>query len=148
MQHKNQSQSDTSKPKLLDQVKIQLRSMHYSKRTEESYISWIKRYILFNDKTHPNNLGKEHIRNFLNHLVVERNVAASTQNQALQAILYLYKEVLKKDVGWIEDIKRPTKPKHIPVVFTKAEAHTIINNMSGHTQIYYRAALRFWFAFV
>lgn len=78
MQYKNQSQSDNTKPKLLDQVKTQLRAMHYSKRTEESYVSWIKRYILFNNKIHPNNLGKEHIKNFLNHLVVVRNVSALT----------------------------------------------------------------------
>ena len=146
MQYKNQSQSDNSKPKLLDQVKIQLRSMHYSKRTEESYIGWIKRYILFNNKTHPKDLRKEHIRNFLNHLAVDRNVSASTQNQALQGILYLYKEVLHLDIGWIEDIKRPTKPKHIPVVFTKAEAHSIINNMFGIprfiTELLYGSGLR------
>ncbi len=146
MQYKNQSQSDKSKPKLLEQVKTQLRSMHYSKRTEESYISWIKRYILFNNKIHPKDLRKEHIRNFLNHLAVDRNVSASTQNQALQGILYLYKEVLHLDIGWIEDIKRPTKPKHIPVVFTKAEAHTIINNMFGIprfiTELLYGSGLR------
>lgn len=76
-------------------------------------------------------LGKDDIRNFLNYLAVERNVSASTQNQALQGILFLYKEIIHKDVGWIDDIKRPTKPKHIPVVFSKAEAHSIIQNMEG-----------------
>ena len=131
MKIKNQSHIKSSKPKLLEQVKIHLRAMHYSSRTEESYVNWIKRFILFHNKIHPENLGKDDIRKFLNHLAVERNVSASTQNQALQGILFLYKEIIHKEVGWIDDIKRPTKPKHIPVVFTKAEAHSIIQNMEG-----------------
>lgn len=134
MQYKNQSQNGQDKPKLLDQIKIKMRSMHYSKRTEESYINWIKRFILFHNKTHPEKLGKDEIRKFLNHLAVERNVSASTQNQALQGILFLYKEILHQDVGWINDIERPTKPKHIPVVYSKTEAHAVINNMSGLPQ--------------
>jgi integron integrase len=134
MQYKNQSQSDNSKPKLLDQVKTKMRALHYSKRTEESYVNWIKRFIIFNNKTHPEKLGKDEIRKFLNHLAVERNVSASTQNQALQGILFLYKEILHLDVGWIDDIERPTKPKHIPVVYSKSEAHTVINNMTGLPQ--------------
>ncbi len=135
MQIKNQSQKESGKPKLLDQVRTHLRSLHYSRRTEESYINWIKRFVLFHNKTHPENLGKDDIRKFLNHLAVDRNVSASTQNQALQGILFLYKEIIHKDVGWVDDIKRPTKPKHIPVVFTKAEAHSIIQNMEGLPKI-------------
>lgn len=146
MLNKNQSQSDKNKPKLLDQVKIKMRALHYSRRTEESYVNWIKRFILFHNKTHPDKLGKDDIRKFLNYLATERNVSASTQNQALQGILFLYKEIINKDVGWIDDIERPTKPKHIPVVFTKTEAHTIINNMSGIpqliTQLLYGSGLR------
>jgi integron integrase len=135
MQTRNHSQIKTSKPKLLDQVRIHLRSLHYSRRTEESYVNWIRRFVIFHDKTHPENLGKIELRNFLNHLAVERNVSASTQNQALQAILFLYKEILHLDIGWIDDIERPVKPKHIPVVFTKAEAHVIIQNMEGLPKI-------------
>lgn len=131
MQIKNQSQIQLNKPKLLDQVRIHIRSLHYSRRTEESYVNWIRRFILFHNKTHPDKLGQVEIRNFLNYLVVQRNVSASTQNQALQAILFLYKNILQKDVGWIENINRPTKPKHIPVVFSKAEAHTVIQNITG-----------------
>lgn len=74
MQYKNQSQNGQGKPKLLDQVKTHLRSLHYSKRTEESYTNWIKRFILFHNKTHPEKLGKDEIRNFLNHLAVDKNV--------------------------------------------------------------------------
>jgi len=131
VQIKNHSQKESGKPKLLDQVKTHLRTLHYSRRTEESYVNWVKRFILFHNKTHPEKLGKDDIRKFLNYLAVDRNVSASTQNQALQGILFLYKEIIHKDVGWIDDIKRPTKPKHIPVVFTKAEAHSIIQNMEG-----------------
>lgn len=145
MQIKKQ-QISNNKPKLLDQIKIHLRSLHYSRRTEESYINWIKRYIFFHNKTHPEKLGKDEIRKFLNYLATERKVSASTQNQALQAILFLYKEIIHKDVGWIDDIQRPTKPKHIPVVFTKAEAHSIISNMEGLpkliTSLLYGSGLR------
>ncbi len=131
MQIRNYTHTQDKKPKLLEQVKIHLRSLHYSNRTEESYINWIKRFILFHNKTHPEKLGKDEIRNFLNYLAVERKVSASTQNQAMQAILFLYKEILQKDIGWIENIKRPTKPKHIPVVFSKSEAHSVIQNIEG-----------------
>lgn len=134
MQYKNQSQIGQAKPKLLDQVKTHLRSLHYSRRTEESYINWIKRFIIFNNKMHPEQLGKDQIRKFLNHLAVERNVSASTQNQALQAILFLYKEIIHKDVGWVDDIQRPVKPKHIPVVFSQSEARIVLNNISGLPQ--------------
>jgi len=129
---KNQTKS---KPKLLVQVREYMRTLHYSKRTQESYINWIKRFIIFHNKTHPEKLGKDEIRLFLNYLAVERNVSASTQNQALQGILFLYKQILHKDVGWIDDIKRPSTPKHIPVVFTKTEAHSIIEQMEGIPKI-------------
>ena len=121
----------SGKPKLLDQVKNEMRVKHYSRKTEESYISWIKRFILFNNKKHPNEMGKEEIQKFVNHLVIDKNVSSSTQNQALQGILYLYKNVLKKDVGWIEDIKRATRIKHLPVVFSKKETAKIFEHLSG-----------------
>jgi len=89
------------KPKLLDQVRITLRTNHYSKKTEESYTSWIKQFIIFNNKIHPDLLGENEIRNFINHLAVNKHVSASTQNQALQGILYLYKKVLKKR-DWLD----------------------------------------------
>ena len=132
MEIKNQTKS---KPKLLVQVRNYMRTLHYSKRTQESYVNWIKRFIIFHNKTHPEKLGKDEIRLFLNYLAVERNVSASTQNQALQGILFLYKQILHKDVGWIDDIKRPSTPKHIPVVFTKTEAHSIIEQMEGIPKI-------------
>jgi integron integrase len=121
----------SAKPKLLDQVRITMRAAHYSKRTEESYVNWIKRYIHFHNKRHPNVMGTEEIRNFVTSLAVDHNVSASTQNQALQAILYLYKNILKKDVGWINEIKRSTRIKHLPVVFSKKEIIKIFEHLTG-----------------
>ncbi len=124
-------QTENHKPKLIDQIKTELRVNCYSKKTEEAYVGWIKRFILFHNKRHPNEMGKEEIQKFINHLSVEQNVSSSTQNQALQAILYLYKNVLKKEVGWLEDIKHATRIKHLPVVFSKAETAKILSNLSG-----------------
>ena len=90
-----------SKPKLLDEVRTRLRFRHYSLRTERSYTDWIKRFILFNGKRHPRNLGAPEITAFLSSLATEGHVAASTQNQALSAILFLYKQVLKVDLPWL-----------------------------------------------
>ncbi|MBX3006391.1 MAG: integron integrase [Melioribacteraceae bacterium] len=118
-------------PKLLDQVRICLRTNHYSPRTEESYIGWIKKFIIYNNKTHPEKLGKEEIQKFINHLAVDKYVSASTQNQALQAILFLYKNIIKKDIGWLKEIKYVKKIKRLPVVFTRGETATIINQLSG-----------------
>jgi integron integrase len=125
----------TQKPKLLDLVRMELRTNHYSPKTETSYTSWIKKYIIFNNKIHPDKLGAEAIRNYLNYLAVERNVSSSTQNQALQGILFLYKKVLQKDVGWIEEIKHTKRIKHLPVVFSRNEAAEIIKNLEGTIKI-------------
>jgi integron integrase len=119
------------KPKLLDLVRTELRTKHYSIKTEESYISWIKRFIIFNHKTHPEKLGSESIKNFINYLAVSRHVSASTQNQALNGVLYLYKNVLKKDPGWINDIKFAQRRKHLPVVLTKDEVNKIFVHLKG-----------------
>ncbi|MFA5805659.1 MAG: phage integrase N-terminal SAM-like domain-containing protein [Melioribacteraceae bacterium] len=120
-----------NKVKLLDQIRISLRTNHYNQKTEESYTSWIKRFIIFNNKVHPEKLGKDEIRNFLSYLAIERHVSSSTQNQALQGILYLYKNVLRKEVGWIEDIKHATRVKHLPVVFSKREVIKIFEYLGG-----------------
>lgn len=119
------------KPKLLDQVRITLRANHYSRKTEEAYLSWIKRFILFNNKRHPSEMGETEIKQFLNYLAVEKHVSASTQNQALQGILYLYKNVLNKNIGWIENIKHIARVKHLPVVLTKDEVNKIFSYLEG-----------------
>jgi integron integrase len=123
------------KPKLLDEVRTQLRVNHYSKKTEEAYLNWIKRYIYFHNKTHPEKLDKSDIQKFLNHLTINNNVSSSTQNQALQGILFLYKNILKQDVGWIEEIKRSSRVKHLPVVFSKSEISRIFEHLSGTPKI-------------
>jgi integron integrase len=119
------------KQKLLDQVKNLIRFKHYSIRTEEAYLNWIKRFILFHGKRHPNEMGTQEVTQFLTHLTVEGNIAASTQNQALSAILFLYREVLKKDIGWLDDIEWSKKPTRLPVVFTKGEVKAILVRLEG-----------------
>ena len=122
---------DSDKPKLLDEVRAYLRVHQYSPKTEEAYINWIKQFILFNNTIHPNQLGPEAIKNYLNYLVEKRNVSASTQNQALQGILFLYKNILNKDVGWIDEIKFAHRKKHLPAVLNKTEVNEIFKHLSG-----------------
>jgi integron integrase len=91
-----------NKPKLLDRVRQTIRFKHYSLRTEQVYVDWIKRFILFHGKRHPNEMGQDEIRDFLTHLATKGRVSASTQNQAFSALLFLYKEVLKQELPWID----------------------------------------------
>jgi integron integrase len=123
--------SGAEKPKLLDEVRIVLRTNHYSRKTEESYVGWIKKFILFHHKAHPNTLGKQEIQKYLSYLAVERHVSSSTQNQALQGILFLYKYVLRKDVGWIDDIQKAARIDHVPFVFSKKETAQVLEHMDG-----------------
>ncbi len=140
------AKTNSNKIKLLDQVRITMRTNHYSSKTEESYISWIRRFIIFNNKVHPDKLGSEHIKNFLNYLAVSRHVSASTQNQALNGVLYLYKNLLKKEVGWIDDIRFSQRKKHLPVVLAKDDVKKIFANMEGIplliSKVLYGAGLR------
>lgn len=119
-----------AKPKLLDEVREAIRTRHYSRRTEEAYLDWIKRFIIFHGKRHPAEMGEREINAFLTHLAVERKVSASTQNQALSGILFLYKIVLKKRIGWAELIP-VQRVKHIPLVFSRGEASRVIESLSG-----------------
>lgn len=123
--------SNSQKPKLLDQVRIIIRAKHYSIRTEQAYVNWIKKFILFNNKKHPKEMGSGEINHYLSHLANNHNVAASTQNQALCALLFLYKEVLSKEIGDIGDVIRAKKPKRLPVVLTPEEVKLVINQLSG-----------------
>ena len=99
-----------NKPKLLDQVRNVIRRKHYSIRTEQAYIDWIKRFIIYHGKRHPGEMAEAEVAEFLTHLARDLNVAASTQNQALSALLFLYKEVLKHEIGWLEKVERAKKP--------------------------------------
>lgn len=123
------------KPKLLDEVRRVIRLKHYSIRTEESYCDWIKRFILFSGKRHPRELGEREVTAFLSHLATDCNVAASTQNQALSAILFLYGEVLDQKLGWLEGVERAQRPEKLPVVFTKEEAERVLGAMRGTTRL-------------
>jgi site-specific recombinase XerD len=101
------------KPRLLDQLRHVIRCKHYSIRTEQTYLEWIKRFIYFNDRKHPKDLGTTHISAFLTHLAVQRKVAGSTQNQALCALVFLYKEIIKKDIGQPDDLIRAKRPSKL-----------------------------------
>lgn len=118
-------------PKLLDQVRDRVRRLGYAKRTELSYVHWIKRFILFHDKRHPKEMGKPEVEAFLTSLAVERNVAASTQNLALSAILFLYREVLGTPLPWLEEVTRAKKPARLPTVLTRKEVQSVLQDMPG-----------------
>jgi integron integrase len=125
-----------SRPKkLLDQVREAIQRKHYSPRTEKSYVAWIKRFIFFHGKRHPQEMGSAEVKAFLTHLAVHDHVAASTQNQALSALLFLYREVLYKDLDFPIDSVRAEKPKRLPTVLTKEEVHKVIERMSGTYQL-------------
>jgi len=132
--------------KLLDQVRAVLRTRHYSYRTEKTYIEWILQYIRFHDIKHPKEMGAAEVEAFLTHLAVERTVAASTQNQALAALLFLYREVLSVDLPWLEKFTPAKKSSHIPVVLTKAEVKIITSQLKETnwliTNLLYGAGLR------
>ncbi len=118
-------------PKLLDQVRGKIRLKHYSIRTEQAYVDWIKRFILFHGKQHPSSLGAAEVEAFLTHLAVVGRVAASTQNQAKSALLFLYKEVLGQDLPWLENVEQAKVPKRLPVVLTPAESQAVLARLSG-----------------
>jgi integron integrase len=130
--------SERSEPRLLDQVRAHLRTRHYSLRTESSYVDWIKRFILFHGKRHPRDLGAAEVAAFLTHLALERNVAASTQNQALAALLFLYREVLGLDLPWLKDVVRAKKPRRLPTVLTAGEVRELIARSDGAMQLMVR----------
>jgi integron integrase len=122
-------------PKLLDQVRNAIRLKHYSIRTEEAYVSWIRRFILFHNKRHPRHMGGEEIAQYLTYLAVERKVAASTQNQALSALLFLYREVLHVKLDYPIDAVRATKPRRLPTVLTPLEVRQVIACLTGTHQL-------------
>jgi len=106
------------KPKLLDQVRQAIRTRHYSYRTEKTYVGWMKRYIFFHNKRHPAEMAEAEIAHFLSSLAQDARVSASTQNQALNALLFLYREVLGKEIGYVHGVVRARRPTRLPVVLT------------------------------
>ncbi|MEQ1674612.1 MAG: integron integrase [Candidatus Nitrotoga sp.] len=116
---------------MLDQVRDKIRVKHYSIRTEKQYLQWIKRFILFHGKRHPQDMGANEVESFLTHLAVEGSVSASTQNQALSALLFLYREVLGIDLPWMDTMVRAKNPQRLPVVLTRAEVALVFERMEG-----------------
>lgn len=127
----NSNTPGANAPKLLDQVRDRIRVKHYSIRTETQYIQWIRRFILFHGKRHPRDMGASEVEAFLTHLAVEGNVAAATQNQALSALLFLYREVLEMDLPWLDGVVRAKLPKRLPVVLTREEVKAVLARMEG-----------------
>ena len=140
------SPSSTPKPRLLDQVRQAIRTRHYSYMTEKAYVGWVKRFIFFHDKRHPAEMGEAEIAQFLSSLATDSHVSASTQNQALNAILFLYHEVLGKEIGYVGGVVRAKRPKRLPVVLTKEEVKKVLGSLSGTpwlmTMLLYGAGLR------
>jgi integron integrase len=120
-----------AKPRLLDEVRSVARMRHLSIRTEQAYVSWIRRFVVFHHKRHPRELGENEIRAFISHLAVEGAITASTQTVALSALLFLYRDVLKQDLPYVSNIERARKPKRLPVVFTRDEVKRILANLQG-----------------
>lgn len=118
-------------PKLLDQMREALRVHHYSYRTEQSYLDWARRYILFHGKRHPRDMGAEEVSAFLTHLATERRVSASTQNQAKAALLFLYKRVLGIELPWLDEVVQAKVHKRLPVVLTPREVRTLLHELNG-----------------
>jgi integron integrase len=128
MEHKVASQDS---PKLLDRMRAEIRVRHYSIRTEETYLDWARRFILYHNKQHPKDLGANEVQAFLSYLALERNVSSSTQNQAKSALLFLYREVLKVELPWLDEVVSAKDGKRLPVVLTSSEVRRLLNGMSG-----------------
>jgi site-specific recombinase XerD len=112
-------------------VRDAIRRRHYSLRTEDSYVQWIRRFIYFSGKRHPREMGTAEVTAFLSHLARERNVAASTQNQALSALLFLYREVLQAPLPWLDELERAQRPARLPTVLTREEVRRLLQRMRG-----------------
>ena len=120
-----------AKPRLLDEVRQRLRTLHYSYRTEQQYLGWIRRFIHFNGRRHPATLGAAEVEAFLSHLAVTRNVSASTQNQALSAVLFLYQKVLGLELPWLDGVTRARKSRYLPTVLSQAEVRSVLSHLEG-----------------
>jgi integron integrase len=126
---------DRPRRKLLDTVRDEMRAAHYSYRTEQTYVFWMKRYIFFHHKRHPRDVGPDGIRTFLTDLAVNQHVSASTQNQAFNALIYLYRKILRVEPGRLEGIPRAKGPKRLPTVLTRDEVNAILAAMTGTTHL-------------
>ena len=119
----------THNPRLLDQVRDRIRRLHYSYRTEKTYVHWIRRFILFHGKRHPRDMSAAEVESYLTHLAVTRKVSASTQNQALSAILFLYRQVLETELPWMDNVVRAKRPNRVPVVLSRGEVSAVLGRL-------------------
>jgi len=146
VKHRNCSSVVKEKPKLLDRLRQALRSRHYSRRTEQAYVMWVKRFIFFHNVRHPAEMAEPEVNAFLTHLAVKEKVSASTQNQALSALLFLYRHVLGHEIGDLGEVIRARKPKRLPVVMTKEEVKAVLSQLTGDkwlmASLMYGAGLR------
>lgn len=131
---------------LLERVRVEVRRRHYSSRTEEAYTGWVARFVQYHGGRHPGEMGRGEVESFLSHLAVGQNVAASTQNQAMSALLFLYRDVLGSSLDWVEGVVRAKRPKRLPVVLTRDEVSTLLRHLSGTSlvaaMLMYGAGLR------
>ena len=122
-------------PRLLDQVRLACQRRHYSPRTAQNYVYWARQYILFHNKRHPREMGRLELERYLNHLAAERRVSASTQSQALNALVFLYKHVLEIEPGWMENLERAKRKRFLPVVLTVQEVAAVRAQLGGATRL-------------
>jgi len=139
-------QPQAQPPRLLERLRADLRTRHYSIRTEEAYVDWVRRFILFHHKRHPADMGALEVSAFLTHLAVDRQVSASTQNQAKSALLYLYKSVLQVELPWLDEVVQAKAPRRLPVVLTPTEVRSLLLHTQGTTgliaQLLYGTGMR------
>jgi site-specific recombinase XerD len=128
--------TESREPKLLERARARMRARHLSLRTERTYLQWMRRYILFHGKRHPAEMGEAEINAFLTHLAVERRISASTQTQALSALLYLYREILEKPVGELEGLIRAKRTHRMPVVLTREEVRRVLGELIGTERLF------------
>jgi integron integrase len=126
-------ESQADKPRLIEEVRRKLRTRHYSLRTEQAYVGWIRRFILANSKRHPDGMGEVEVERFLSTLATEGDVAAGTQNQALSALLFLYRHVLRVDLPWMATVVRAKRPRRVPTVLSRDEVQRLLAAMDGRT---------------
>jgi site-specific recombinase XerD len=126
-----QDGGDSRPPRLLDQVRNAIRVRHYAYRTEQSYVDWIRRFIVFQGKRHPASMGAAEVQGFLTYLAVERGVSAATQAQARSALLFLYREVLALNLPWLDEVVQARGQRRLPVVLTPHEVRSLLGEMSG-----------------
>ena len=119
------------RPRLLDQLRQEIRSRHYSRRTEKAYVGWLRRYVVFHGRRHPNELGEAHVRHYLAHLAAAQRVSSSTQNQAFSALLFFYKAVLGRELTGLQDTVRAKTPSRLPVVLSRDEVHALLRRLEG-----------------